>query len=75
MMYYQITSSIRYKKIQESSNPFSSSIDGREDDTFFLFMNQQRKKKGNGEDDDDERQHTDLNHSLVDVKEVESDKI
>ena len=74
MMYYQITSSIRYKKIQESSNPFSSSIDGREDDTFFLFMNQQRKKKGNAEDDDDERQHTDLNHSLVDVKEAESDK-
>ena len=76
MMYYQITSSIRYKKIQESSNPFSSSVDGREDDAFFLIMNQQRKKKGDGEDDEDgERQHTDLNHSLVEVKEVESDKV
>jgi len=39
-------------------------------------MNQQRKKKGDGEDDEDgERQHTDLNHSLVEVKEVESDKV
>jgi hypothetical protein len=74
MMYYQITSSIRYKKIQESSNPFSSSIDGRDDDTFFLIMNQQRKK-GDGDDEDGERQHTDLNHSLVEVKEVESDKV
>ncbi len=75
MMYYQITSSIRYKNIQESSNPFSSSVDGRDDDAFFLIMNQQRKKKGDREDGEDERQHTDLNHSLVEVKEVESDKV
>ena len=76
MMYYQITSSIRYKKIQQSGNPLSSVEEGKEDDTFFLIMNQQRKKKagGDGDDENDERQHTDLNHSLVEVKEEESEK-
>jgi hypothetical protein len=73
MMYYQITSSIRYKKIQESSNPLTS-VDGRDDDTFFLIMNQQKKKKGGEGMEDDEREHTDLNHSLEEIKEVDSDK-
>ena len=71
MMYYQITSSIRYKKIQQSGNPFTST-DLREDDTFFLMMSHQKKRAG-AEEEDDERQHTDLNHSLVEVKEVEVD--